>query len=413
MVKKELDVFLSSDQKEFAKLRGSLAKKLCKMPFLACTPLENRGADPTDVVEASLRAVEKSDIYVGIFGHEYSETVIKEYKKAVECRLPCFTYVRIARRRDTQLSKFIDDILKNQFHYYEFRHSAELERQLGSDLRRFILETILLGLEERAKKKEETKDLMAKKEKARHETMEDKNPMRGAIASLKRGNDLEALVMTSIALETNLRKALEKRGVSVRTTMSFGELIREAENLQILNKEDIESLRKISYFRNVAVHWGDTPNRQSMTWILNASKVMLDRLKIQEKRQSNQEIAAGPKEKLVMSDIAAILEGMKKSYQFGVSLKLGGIMLFPDVVIPNKNKPCYVLEILARPSYDILNKLSLKYLNIEEALKEAGIKTVLVSDFKDREDLLRIAEAYFDFAIDLKGLDKLKEIIKD
>ncbi len=70
MVKKELDVFLSSDQKEFAKLRNSLAKKLRGMPFLACTPIENRGADPTDVVEASLRAVEKSDIYVGIFGHK-------------------------------------------------------------------------------------------------------------------------------------------------------------------------------------------------------------------------------------------------------------------------------------------------------------------------------------------------------
>jgi hypothetical protein len=278
MVKKELDVFLSSDQKEFAKLRNTLAKKLCGMPFLACTPLENRGADPTDVVEASLRAVEKSDIYVGIFGRKYSKTAIKEYQKAVECRLPCFTYVKTARQRDPQLSKFIDDVLKNQFHYYEFHHSAEIERQLELDISRFILDTIILGLEERAKKKEETKDLMAKEEKARPEKFENEDPLKEAETSFKQGNDLESLVMTSIALETNLRKAIEKRGVTVYK-VSFGELIRTAEKLQMLNKRDIESLRKISYFRNLAVHMGDTPDRQAIAWILDNSKTILNRLK--------------------------------------------------------------------------------------------------------------------------------------
>jgi hypothetical protein len=254
------------------------------MPFLACTTLENRGADPTDVVEASLRAVQKSDIYVGIFGREYSETVVKEYQKAVECRLPCFTYVRVARRRDPQLSKFIDGVLRNQFHYYEFRHSADLERQVELDLRRFILDTILLGLEERAKRKEETKGLMAKEEKARPETFESKDPLKEAETSFKQGNDLESLVMTSIALETNLRKAVLKRGGTVRPTRTFGELIQTAEKLQMLNKQDIESLRKISYFRNIAIHLGDTPDKQAIAWILETSKTILNRLKVQENK---------------------------------------------------------------------------------------------------------------------------------
>jgi uncharacterized protein YutE (UPF0331/DUF86 family) len=253
------------------------------MPFLACTPLENRGADPTDVVEASLRAVEKSDIYVGIFGREYSETTIKEYQKAVECSLPCFTYVRIARRRDPQLSKFIDDILKNQFHYYEFRRSADLELQLESDLRRFILDTIILGLEERAKKKEETKDLMAKEEKTRPTTFESKNLLKEAETSLKQGNNLESLVMASIALEANLRKAIEKRYVIHHPVKSLGELIQVAEKSQMLNKQDIESLRKISYFRNIAVHQGDTPTPEVIAWILDNSKLILNRLDVQEK----------------------------------------------------------------------------------------------------------------------------------
>jgi hypothetical protein len=42
MTKKELDVFLSSDQEEFARVRNSLSKKACAIPFLTCTPLELR-----------------------------------------------------------------------------------------------------------------------------------------------------------------------------------------------------------------------------------------------------------------------------------------------------------------------------------------------------------------------------------
>jgi hypothetical protein len=284
MVKKELDVFLSSDQKEFAKLRNMLAKKLCVTPFLACTPLENRGADPIDVVEASLRTVEKSDIYVGIFGRDFSETVIKEYQKAVECRLPCFTYVRVARRRDPQLSDFIDDVLKNQFHYYEFRHSADLEGQLELDLKRFILDTIILGLEERRKKKEEAKDLMTKEEKAQPQAVENKNSLREAETLLNRGDDLTALVTASIALETNLRKVIGNRDILVKQSSSLGELIRIAEKYQILDKQDLEALRKISYYRNLAVHMGDIPNKQAIVWILESSKGILNRLNMKREK---------------------------------------------------------------------------------------------------------------------------------
>jgi hypothetical protein len=46
-------------------------------------PLENRGADAINVLESSLKAVRDSDIYLGIFGHEYSEITLKEYKEAV------------------------------------------------------------------------------------------------------------------------------------------------------------------------------------------------------------------------------------------------------------------------------------------------------------------------------------------
>jgi hypothetical protein len=81
LAKEALEVFLSSDQKEFSKLRGHVSNEICSIPFLSCTPLEETGADPSSVLEASLKAVRESDVYLGVFGREYSETTIKEYAR--------------------------------------------------------------------------------------------------------------------------------------------------------------------------------------------------------------------------------------------------------------------------------------------------------------------------------------------
>ena len=328
MAKKELEVFLSSDQKEFAKLRNVLGKTICNIPFLSCTPLENRGADPIGVVEASIKAVEKSDIYVGIFGREYSETTIEEYKKAVERRLPCFTYVRIARRRDPQLSKFINDILKNQFHFFEFRHSADVELQINADLRRFILDTIILGLDERTKKKEETKELFIKEEKAQPEKMANQNLMTQARVSFKQGHYLEPLVMASIALESNLRKALLKKKTHLRSNCSLGELIMAAEKFQLLKQDDIESLRRISYLRNIAVHQGDTPDPNTVVWILDISKIIIEKLVLQENGSLKQQENVNS---LPSREIASNLWNPFPKINFTISQKLFRVLQFPVV----------------------------------------------------------------------------------
>lgn len=91
MSRENLDVFLSSDQEEFLKERNELAKLISNVPFSACVPLENRGADSRDILEAAIRSVRNTDIYVGVFGREYSEITIKEYKEAIRNRKPCLT----------------------------------------------------------------------------------------------------------------------------------------------------------------------------------------------------------------------------------------------------------------------------------------------------------------------------------
>jgi hypothetical protein len=288
MTKEELDVFLSSDQEEFARLRNSLSKKEWAVPFLTCTPLENRGADPINVVELSLKAVRDSDIYVGIFGRKYSETTIKEYTEAVKCRKPCFTYVKKLNKRETKLSEFIEENLKNEFHYFEFRVNKDLIAQIDDDLRRFIFETLRIGLEERKRKKEETKSIEEKAEKAistsskRPPTMASvEEPLKTAELAFKKGNNLECLVLTTVKLEDSLQKALVTTDTR-RRVMSLGQLILSAQKAQLFNTEELDSLRTISYYRNIAVHLGDTPPDEKIRWILENAKKILSRLDVKK-----------------------------------------------------------------------------------------------------------------------------------
>lgn len=290
MTKNELDVFLSSDQEEFARLRNSLSKKACAIPFLTCTPLENRGADPTNVVESSLKAVRDSDIYVGIFGRKYSETTIKEYTEAVKCRKPCLAYVKKLNTREPKLSEFIEYNLKNEFHYFEFRVNKDLIAQVDMDLRRFIFETLKIGLEERTRKKEETKSIEERAEKAISTSSKRpptratfQEPLRTAETAFKKGNNLECLVLTTVKLEDSLQKALVTTDTHRRAT-SFGQLIQLAQKAQLLDTEELNSLRAISYYRNIAVHLGDTPSNDKIRWILDTAKKILSRLDV--KRQT-------------------------------------------------------------------------------------------------------------------------------
>ncbi len=281
MTKKELDVFLSSDQEEFARLRNSLSETTCSIPFLTCTPLENRGADPTNVVESSLKAVRDSDIYVGMFGRKYSETTIREYKEAVKYRKPCLTYVKKVNKRETKLSEFVDDNLKNVFHYFEFRANKDLIAQVDIDLRRFIFDTLKIGLEERAKKKEETRSIEEKAlsviSKELPSTPLPKDPLMAAESAFRKGNNLECLVMTTVTIENGLQKMFLARGMMDRAR-SLAVRIQLTQKAQLLSAEDLTSLRKISYYRNIAVHQGDTPSKEKTRWILENAKKILARL---------------------------------------------------------------------------------------------------------------------------------------
>ena len=278
MARKELDVFLSSDQDEFLKVRKALSKTVCSIPFLTCTPLENRGAESTNVRESSLKAVRDSDVYIGVFGREYSETTIQEYREAIKCKKPCLIYVKKVKTRDSRLSKFIYDDLRNEFKFSPFRGQRDLCGQIDSDLRRFILETLSIGLDERAKKKEETIALIEKEEKTKPKIIEGEDPITRAESAFGKNNYVECLVMTTVALELNLRKALMIRNV-VTEGKPLGALIQLAAKSEILDPFDVARAREVSHFRNIAVHQGDAPSRETTKWVLDNAKLMIERLR--------------------------------------------------------------------------------------------------------------------------------------
>jgi hypothetical protein len=279
MPRENLDVFLSSDQEEFEKERNKLSSIISSIPFLACTPLENAGAAALDVVEASLRAVRHSHIYVGVFGREYSEITIKEYREAVRYRKPCLTYVKRVKQRDTRLQGFIDGELESQFKYCPFRGKKDLYEQLEKDLRSFIFETLQDGLEARKHKKKEVQRLFEEERRAVPTRPTTEEPLAGADSAFRQGNYLECLVRTTITLELALKNALRARNISAEGR-SLGALLQLATKSEIIDRQDANKLQEISYIRNSAVHRGDIPSKQGIEWVLENTRQILNKLNL-------------------------------------------------------------------------------------------------------------------------------------
>lgn len=278
MSRENLDVFLSSDQEEFEKERNKLSRVISNIPFLACVPLENTGAAASDVLEASLRAVRHSHIYIGVFGRKYSEIAAKEYGEAVRYRKPCLTYVKKVKQRESRLQGFIDGELKNRFKYCPFRGKKDLYEQLEKDLKSFIFETLRDGLEAREQKKDEVQRLFKEERQAAPTRQTTQNPLAAADSALLRGNYLECLVRTTIALELALKETLKAKNVRVGEGEPLGALLRLALEHEVIELHEYKQLQDVSFLRNLAVHRGDVPNRWTLTSLLENTRQIIKRI---------------------------------------------------------------------------------------------------------------------------------------
>ena len=98
--------------------------------------------------------------------------------------------------------------MKNDFKYYLFKKNKDLIGQINSDLHKFILKTLKMGLGERTRKGKATIALLSKKEKVATKTIKTKDPLNEAEISFEQGKYLEALIMTTVIVEIALRKFL-------------------------------------------------------------------------------------------------------------------------------------------------------------------------------------------------------------
>lgn len=243
--------------------------------------MEDKGADPYSTSEASINALQESDIYVGIFGREYSETTFLEYQEAIRNKKPCFAYIKRARHRDSRLSVFLKNNLEPNFKYYEFGSDTEdLIRQLKVDLQNFIVSTLKLGIQARAEKLGKTIALISKEEKNASNYVTSKDSLSEAQALFKQEKYLESLFMTVAVIEATLRHALQNHGVPTNSSNTLIEMITQTQNFELFDKDIVDRLKTISIYRNQVVHLGTSPDKNQTKEFLESARILISRLSV-------------------------------------------------------------------------------------------------------------------------------------
>lgn len=100
---------------------------------------ENRPASDKAIEDEYLDEVRSSDIYVGIFGKEYSEGTEKEFSTARREGIPVLVFIKElsdSGLRESKLSQFIQDIKnpKSGITYDEYKQAVDLRIKLGQAL---------------------------------------------------------------------------------------------------------------------------------------------------------------------------------------------------------------------------------------------------------------------------------------
>jgi uncharacterized protein YutE (UPF0331/DUF86 family) len=277
VTKRKLDVFLSSEIAEFRRPRSELARMICRAPFLECSLLETRGAATRNVVESSIKAARDADIYVGIFGKNYSATTIREYHEAVRRRKPCFTYVKKVKNQDERVSNFVVNDLAGQFKYHKFKSNKELKKQIKHDLNSFLYETLVKGLERIQRDKREAQDVATSrttKLKRIKEKPEDRyiSLVNDATQELAQGQYLQTVILSSMAIELALREKAKLIDPTETERRPIGWTLSSLQKKGLLSGSETATLREVFYLRNAAVHEGRVPSQKSAEWVLQIAK---------------------------------------------------------------------------------------------------------------------------------------------
>ena len=281
----KLDVFVSSDQKEFERKRKRLSAMINKVPVLKCSLLEDRGADSNDVRTLSVQAAEACDVYIGIFGKAYSDLTILECRTAIKERKRYLVYVQMRTKslREPALDNFIKEELEFLAKYHRFKTCKELEKQIMKDLSKQVGKILRTGSETLSQVKEEAKSIeqnvktqFAKPSASSEIKLESLLSM--AEDYYRRGDYLSSLISANIYLEKILRYTLSSKTDKDYAKRPFHFLLKEASDLGIIDGHSKESLLRYRDIRNKAVHDGISPPSEDARTIINLTKRIADQL---------------------------------------------------------------------------------------------------------------------------------------
>ena len=121
-----LTVFVSSSITEFGNERLRLQKEIDEIGFLTSIILERKGARPRSVSTESLVGAKECDIFIGIFGTNFSQLTAQEFEQAFNAGKPCFMYIEKVVNRKIELDTFIANSVKPYLKYQEFGTTSDL-----------------------------------------------------------------------------------------------------------------------------------------------------------------------------------------------------------------------------------------------------------------------------------------------
>ena len=143
---KTIRVFISSTWKDLQPERKSIEAVLGRMQDTTFAGMEYFGSQPGTPIEVSLSEIDRSDIYIGIFGHRYGSGITEaEYRRAEESELPCLIYLKDENvpvlpthlERDPDLAAKLESLkqdLKAQHTISFFKNPDQLATQVVADL---------------------------------------------------------------------------------------------------------------------------------------------------------------------------------------------------------------------------------------------------------------------------------------
>lgn len=143
-------IFVSSTWLDLQPEREAVEKVLHRMKDTDFAGMEYFGSRPETTRETSLKQLEASDIYVGIFGQRYGSGITEaEYHRAIELGKPCLIYMKEEtlpvppkhKENDPSQSAKLENLhreLKSRHTISSFKNPDQLASQVVTDLYNFI-----------------------------------------------------------------------------------------------------------------------------------------------------------------------------------------------------------------------------------------------------------------------------------